>query len=207
VKIQDAYTRWATTYDSDKNLTRDLDERVTSDTLTGHYHAILELGCGTGKNTVHLSRISDKVLALDLTLGMLSRAQSKVHAHHLCFAVADLTSPWPCSSDSFDLVVCNLMLEHVRDLAPIFAEAYRVLTSSGNFFISELHPYRQYQGTQATFHRGEEKIQIPAFLHHVSDFTESATMNGLSLKSVKEWWHESDENRAPRLISFTFAKP
>ena len=207
MKIEDAYTRWADTYDSDKNLTRDLDERVTRETLNGNYRGILELGCGTGKNTAYLSLIADTLLAFDLSLGMLSRARSKVQTENVFFAVADLTSPWPCRSDSFDLVVCNLVLEHIQDLVPIFSEAHRVLTTKGKFFVSELHPYRQYQGTQATFHRGEEQIRIPAFVHNVSDFIESAGLNGLSLKSLKESLHENDQNKPPRLISFVFEKP
>ena len=65
MKIQDAYTRWSTTYDSDRNLTRDLDRRVTESTLADrNYQNILELGCGTGKNTALLDRIGRKTLVL-----------------------------------------------------------------------------------------------------------------------------------------------
>jgi ubiquinone/menaquinone biosynthesis C-methylase UbiE len=206
MKIRDAYTRWADSYDSDRNLTRDLDMRVTSELLTGHYRTIFELGCGTGKNTALLSQIADRVVAADFSLGMLSQARAKVQLENVSFLVADLTEPWPCHSDSIQLVVCNLVLEHIQDLLPIFAEAYRVLNSRGRFFISELHPYRQYQGTQARFRQNEEDIKIPAFTHHISDFTESAGANRLSLLRVKEWWHENDENGPPRLISFVFEK-
>ena len=58
MNIQDAYTRWSDTYDSDRNLTRDLDHRATRDALTGlRYQNIMELGCGTGKNTAFLTAI------------------------------------------------------------------------------------------------------------------------------------------------------
>lgn len=51
--IGDAYTRWATTYDTDRNRTRDLD-RMTTEILLGdnYYDKVLEIGCGTGKNTM-----------------------------------------------------------------------------------------------------------------------------------------------------------
>jgi ubiquinone/menaquinone biosynthesis C-methylase UbiE len=207
VKIEDAYRRWSQTYDSDRNLTRDLDQRATYDELsTNHYETILELGCGTGKNTTLLGKIGKRVLALDFSLGMIKRAQAKVLVDHMIFAVADLTRPWPCPSNLFELIVCNLVLEHVHKLTPVFSEAYRVLSSGGQFFISELHPYRQYQGKQATFEVGDETIQIPAFTHHLSDFTNSAALNGLSLRTVKEWWDENDQEQPPRLISFLFEK-
>ncbi len=72
--------------------------------------------------------------------------------------------------------------------------------------MSELHPFRQYQGTQANFRNEHETVEIDAFVHHLSDFTEAARKNGLSLKSMKEWWHEEDLNKPPRLVSFLFEK-
>jgi malonyl-CoA O-methyltransferase len=68
MKIQDAYTRWSATYDSDRNGTRDLDRQVTESTLADRkYQNILELGCGTGKNTALLDRIGRRILALDFS--------------------------------------------------------------------------------------------------------------------------------------------
>lgn len=207
MNIQDAYTNWAITYDSDRNLTRDLDQKVTKETLANRqYHTVLEVGCGTGKNTVLLAQLAKRVCALDLTVGMLEQARQKVPSDRVLFAVADLTKAWPCKSEYVDLIVCNLVLEHVSDLSIIFSEAHRALVKGGQFFISELHPFRQYQGTKANFQRGQETIQIPAFVHHLSDFTEGATQNGLSLQSFREWWHETDQNKLPRLVSFMFEK-
>ena len=205
--IQDAYTSWSTSYDLDRNLTRDLDRAVTTDTFTSlRYHTILEVGCGTGKNTTLLAQIGGRVCALDFSAGMLKHAKGKVQNDHVVFAVADLTKPWPCKTESVDLIVCNLVLEHIQDLSIIFSEAYRTLAPGGQFFISELHPFRQYQGTRANFQRQHETIEIEAFVHHLSDFTEAAAQNGLSLQSFKERWHEADENKLPRLIVLMFAK-
>jgi len=208
MRIQDAYTEWSTTYDSDRNLTRDLDQMATERTLTGrHYQNILELGCGTGKNTALLTSVGRQVLALDFSSGMLREAKTKVTADEVCFGRADLTKPWPVEARSFDLVVCNLVLEHIEHLGPIFAEASRALKAGGHFFLSELHPFRQYRGIQANFQREQETVQIEAFVHHVSDFTEAARENGLSLKTIKEWWHEEDQNKLPRLVTFLFEQP
>lgn len=203
----EAYTRWSSTYDADRNLTRDLDQSVTRDVLADlRYHTVLEIGCGTGKNTRLLVDVGRVVCGLDLSVGMLSQARAKVVSPRVLFAVADLTKPWPCKTAALELVVCNLVLEHIADLDHIFSEASRVLAADGKFFVCELHPYRQYQGTQARFQHGEETIKIEAFVHHLSDFTEAAARYGLSLSSVKEWWHEQDQGKPPRLISFMFEK-
>ena len=208
MKIQDAYTRWSTTYDSDRNLTRDLDQLATEHALKGRsYQNVLELGCGTGKNTALLSRVSRNILAVDFSPGMLKQAKAKIDASNVLFVVADLTKPWPCKTESVELIVCNLVLEHIEDLTPIFAQASQALTEGGLFFISELHPFRQYQGTQARFQNDQGTILIGAFVHHLSDFLEAAEQNGFLFRTMKEWWHKEDQNKTPRLVSFTFEKP
>lgn len=207
MSIQEAYAHWSATYDSDRNLTRDLDQAVTRNALE-HLRcaSILELGCGTGENTSLLARIGDRVHALDFSEGMIAQAQMKLHAENVTFTVADLARPWPFAEQSFDLIVCNLVLEHVQTLSFIFAEAFRVLVEHGRFFACELHPFRQYQGKKAVFHRDEERIEIAAFVHHISDFLNAAEEHKLTLKSLKEWWHEEDQKIFPRLVSFLFER-
>ena len=207
MNIQKAYDDWSATYDSDENRTRDLDRVVTEKTLANsRYKSILELGCGTGKNTDFLSQIGESVQAIDFSEGMLSLAREKLKSCNVTFSLADITHPWHCDNASVDLVVCNLVLEHIENLAFIFSEAFRVLTPGGHFFICELHPFRQYRGTQANFQTAHGTIEIQAFMHHISDFLNAAKSSGFCLKEFKEWWHETDQNNPPRLVSFIFKK-
>lgn len=207
MNIKEAYTNWSAIYDADPNLTRDLDEMVTRETLANlRCESIIELGCGTGKNTALLAQIGRKVLALDFSEGMIERAREKLQLDNVAFITADITKRWPCDDRSADLIACNLVLEHIQDLSFIFAEAFRVLADGERIFISELHPFRQYQGKKANFQQDENKIEIQAFVHHISDFINAAEAHGLSLKSLKEWWHKKDQNKPPRLVSFMFEK-
>jgi malonyl-CoA O-methyltransferase len=208
MNVQAAYTDWSATYDEDRNRTRDLDQEVTEALLGGsHYASIVEIGCGTGKNTRVLAKTAEKVTALDFSAGMLAQARAKVQAPNVTFIEADLTQPWPLEDGSADLVVCNLVLEHIAGLAFIFAEAARVLREGGRFFVCELHPFRQYGGTQATFQRSEGAVLIDAYVHHISDFLAAAEAAGLRLENLKEWWHVEDAGKPPRLVSFLFSGP
>ena len=207
MNVQQAYTDWSATYDQDRNLTRDLDEIVTRETLANlRCNSILEIGCGTGKNTEILAKISQHVSAVDFSVSMIEKAREKLSSDNIKFIVADISQPWRWADRSFDLIVCNLVLEHIADLSFVFAEAARVLHQSGRFFVSELHPFRQYQGTQANFQRNQETTQIPAFVHHISDFLSAAEANQLPLTGMKEWWHSEDQNKPPRLVSFMFQR-
>lgn len=170
------------------------------------FKSAIEIGCGTGKNTLLLSQIADRVYAIDFSTSMLEMARAKVDSDNVTFITGDITKPWNCSSQSADLITCNLVLEHVEDLSIVFAEAERVLVTGGYFFICELHPFRQYLGKKANFKKELEVIEISAFVHHISDFLNAARSHGFQLEEFKEWWHDRDRDCPPRLVSFLFRK-
>jgi malonyl-CoA O-methyltransferase len=205
--IQNAYNEWSDSYDSDENRTRDLDRDVIRKCLGDlHFGSILEIGCGTGKNTSFLSRIGQNVRAVDFSQGMIARAREKVQDGNVHFSLMDITRRWELENGSFDLIVCCLVLEHIENLSHVFSEAVRVLRPGGFFFIDELHPFRQYEGTKARFYRSDEKIEVDAFVHHVSDFLKAAQGNHFSLVSLEEHWHETDGNKPPRILSLYFER-
>jgi len=207
MRVEEAYEIWSGTYDHDRNLTRDLDEQITREILReSRFESILEIGCGTGKNTRWFSEIAERVQAIDFSPAMIDQARKKYAAENVTFILADVTKPWPVPDASVDLVTCNLVLEHINDLSFIFTEAARVLITSGRCFVSELHPFRQYQGVQARFEREDGTITIPAFVHHISEFFEAAAGGQLTLITMNEWWHVEDDGKPPRLISFMFRK-
>jgi malonyl-CoA O-methyltransferase len=207
MQTKQAYAQWASTYDSDRNRTRDLDEIVTREILGGlRFQSILEIGCGTGKNTSLFAQIGEQVRALDFSEQMIAQARGKTSARHVEFTVADITQHWPVDDASIDLISCNLVLEHISNLTFVFSEAARVLIPGGRFFVSELHPVRQYLGVQAHFSRDQETTRIEAFIHDVTDFTSAASGNRLSLAALNEWRHAADQSNPPRLISFMFRK-
>lgn len=202
MSIQKAYNEWSESYDADTNLTRDLDQKLTRETLTNlHFSSILEIGCGTGKNTSFLSQIGQSVQAVDFSQGMIEKAREKVQAENVKFSIMDITKKWRFEDDSFDLVVCNLVLEHIEDISFVFSEVSRVLESKGRFFINELHPFRQYEGKKARYQKNGEEIEVDAFVHNISDFLKIAIANGFALVKLNEYWHEADQDKPPRIVS------
>jgi malonyl-CoA O-methyltransferase len=209
--VAGAYNRWAATYDEDKNTTRDLDALVMRRVpvlLDGR--DVLELGCGTGKNTVFLAEQARSVLALDFSEAMIARAHQRLATSNVKFIRHDVRELWPVETASVDVVVANLILEHVHDLAPVFFEASRVLRPAGQFFICELHPYRQLLGGQAHFtdESTGETVNVTAHVHTVSEFVNGGIEAGFTLRELREWTEEQAVAEAPpRLISLLFDRP
>lgn len=207
MSVQEAYDRWSSTYDADVNLTRDLDQAVTRELLANsRFRSVLEIGCGTGKNTAFLSQICEDVFAVDFSEGMLRMARRKLASRNVAFCVANVARLWPFTPAFADLVTCNLVLEHIEDLSHVFSQASRALTKGGQLLVNELHPFRQYQGKKARFESVEGTVKISAFVHHISDFLEAADESGLTLERFTERWHAQDQGQLPRLASFMFRK-
>lgn len=202
------YDLWSSSYDADPNVTRDLNADVIRRlplTLTGR--DVLELGCGTGKNTTSLAEHARTVIALDFSSGMLARARERVRKAHVRFVHHDVREPWPVPDAGVDVVVGNLVLEHVADLTPVYAEAARVLRPGGQLFFSELHPERQRRGRQAEFRDPGTgaTVRVPAHPHTVSEYLNGGLNAGLVARHLGEWKEAGAPRDAPpRLISLLF---
>lgn len=202
-----AYNQWAQQYDTDRNRTRDLEARALRELLAPFAAgSCLELGCGTGKNTEWLQTRARHVTAVDLSESMLARAREKVAADRVRLVLADLNADWRFAEGPYDLATFSLVLEHIRELDPIFEKAARHLAPGGLVYVGELHPFKQYSGSKARFENAEGRHIVPCFNHHVSDFTESAKEAGLRLLELREYFDEDDRTAIPRILCLLFRK-
>ncbi|MFN8397882.1 MAG: class I SAM-dependent methyltransferase [Bacteroidia bacterium] len=212
MSTQSLYNQWSSQYDTNKNRTRDLEavavRRMLADVA---FQNVLEIGAGTGKNTVWYASRAQRVLAVDLSEGMLALAKEKIEGlgNSGCvtdFQQADVTQAWTFGEAKFDLVCFSLVLEHLADLEAIFLKAAMALASGGHLYLGELHPGKQYLGTKARFEEGGEVQVLECHLHHVSDFWSAAKAAGLELVDVQEFFDEGDRNGVPRILGMVFRK-
>ena len=207
MNIEKAYNIWADQYDTNSNKTRDLDTKSTIKTLNKFdFSKVIELGCGTGKNTTFLLKKADKIIGLDFSKEMLNKAKAKIKDERVEFRKADLTKSWEIDNDFADLITCSLTLEHIKNLNHIFNQANLKLKKNGLFFISELHPFKQYSGSKAKYETENGTKELEVYIHHISEYIDDAKNNGLEFVEMKEWFDENTENGIPRLISFVFKK-
>ena len=207
--VADAYDRWAATYDADRNPTRDLDADVVRRMGPEVALDVLEIGCGTGKNTAWLTGRARSVIALDFSPGMLARAREQIRSDNVRFIQHDVTTTWPIGDEAVDVVIGNLILEHVHDLGRVFGEAARVLRRGGQVFVCELHPVRQRLGGQAEFidRATGKQVRVGAYGHTVAEFVNAGIAAGLAVRRVGEFVEPSaSPDAVPRLLSILFAK-
>lgn len=204
--VKKAYNSWAPQYDSNQNKTRDLEGVALRDQLkTISFNAVLEIGCGTGKNTQWLIEKAPVVTSVDFSGEMLELAKLKVPPGRAKFIKADITHEWAFGNASFDLVSFSLVLEHIENLNFIFQETSKSLKTGGHVYLGELHPYKQYAGTKARFTTEEGTQIVPCFNHHISELIHAAKKHGLTLENVEEYFDEGN-NEIPRILVLIFIK-
>jgi ubiquinone/menaquinone biosynthesis C-methylase UbiE len=204
---QEAYNTWAENYDTVLNKTRDLEALAIRTVLSKvSFTEVIEIGCGTGKNTEWIAAKANHLTAVDFSIEMLNKAKEKIKLKNVEFIHADITKEWAFTNSKADLITCSLILEHIKDIDFIFKEAKNALKSNGLFYIGELHPFKQYNGSKARFDMPDEIFELECHIHNISEYFESAMQNNFSCVELSEWFDNDDQTSLPRLVSFLFQK-
>ncbi|KAL8790688.1 MAG: hypothetical protein Q9213_000536 [Squamulea squamosa] len=157
----EAYDQWAATYDTDGNFLQALDS-IMMDEIMPYFLSVLpsgpklvELGCGTGRNTVRLqSVLGATVWGLDNSRSMLEIAMRRCRstreslpdtykAEFQEFAVRDIlsfeetASTWDAMKDA-DAIVSTLVLEHIP-LEQFFMVCSKLVRTGGHVIITNMH--------------------------------------------------------------------
>ncbi|WP_416223808.1 class I SAM-dependent methyltransferase [Thermoflexus sp.] len=95
----------------------------------------LDIGCSTGRITEHFAQLWPDwhVIGVDIDEDALHWATAHRHYAYFCFGDA-MRLPFP--NDSFDLIICAQVYEHVPDWRCLLQEIHRVLRPGGVCFFS-----------------------------------------------------------------------
>lgn len=124
---------------------RQVEDLLTSD------QDVLEIGCGTGTTALRLAPFTRRLLATDVSAGMIAIAREKLAAQsvpQLSFAVADAEEP-VAGPGEFDAVLAFNLLHLVTDLDRTLQLAVRALRPGGLLIsktacLTELNPLIRY---------------------------------------------------------------
>ena len=156
-----AYDLWSEVYDTDGNFLQALDtiemrtllDQTLSQITTSPPWKIVDLGCGTGRNTSHLLEVENAIIiGLDASPKMLKVAKSKLFGRtnapsrpcegstnvtlYLYDMLADPQPP-ACALNA-DAVISTLVLEHVP-LDVFFEALHQILKPGGIALVTNMH--------------------------------------------------------------------
>jgi malonyl-CoA O-methyltransferase len=188
VSVEEGYAKWAPLYDGYPNALIYSEEPIVHE-LVGDVRGkrVLDVACGTGRHTLWLEDKGAQVTAVDRSAAMLAVAKAKRPASSVTWLEGDVAQ-LPVADASFDVVVNALVMEHVAHVAPAIAEARRVLAPGGVLVLSVFHPWFLLKGVPPHFEHDADGVEyeLPAFVHHASEYVEACLAAGLRLTRMLE---------------------
>jgi ubiquinone/menaquinone biosynthesis C-methylase UbiE len=104
----------------------------------------LDIGCSSGLITSFISKSFKETYGIDTDFNTIKLAK-KLSNKKLKFIKASALSI-PFKDNSFDLVICNHIYEHVQDSQKMFDEIYRVLKQDGFCYLAAGNKYNIIEG-------------------------------------------------------------
>tara|TARA_R110002126_G_scaffold1402_13_gene8033 strand:+ start:11925 stop:12620 length:696 start_codon:yes stop_codon:yes gene_type:complete len=187
VSVREGYSAWLPTYEDTVQDEMDwaLLRRVTSVDWPSIARAA-DLGCGTGRTGAWLHEHGVSGLSgVDLTPEMLERARERDVFDSL--EVADVRESG-LPAQSFDLVTCCLVDEHLENLEALYREARRLLRTGGRIVLVSYHPFFMMHAGMSTHFDHPERgpVAMPTHIHMPSDHVAAGLACGMTLAEHHE---------------------
>jgi SAM-dependent methyltransferase len=185
VDVRSGYGEWVATYEQTVEDAMDIEllDALESVRWEGE---VADLGCGTGRTGAWLAeRGVEAIDGVDLTPEMLAVARER--GVHRKLVEADVTATG-LDDEHYDLVVTSLVDEHLADLRPLYAEAYRLAKPGATYVLIGYHPHFIMATGMPTHYDSAsgESVAIETHLHLLSDHTAAALAAGWELAELKE---------------------
>lgn len=195
----EAYDLWASVYDTDGNFLQAMDTiemkylfpQLLKEIKSPKPWKLVDLGCGTGRNTVAMLGVPDaEIVAMDASPKMLDVARARLQdilktstsPPRLHFEVVDLihSSQSPEISLNADSVISTLVIEHIP-CDNFFSHVSQILKSDGVLLLTNMHSHMG-SISQAGFvdHKTGDKIRPTSFAHTIDEVVTSARKYGLT---------------------------
>ncbi|MFZ5352255.1 MAG: class I SAM-dependent methyltransferase [Bacillota bacterium] len=199
------YDKVAQVYDSVREGDPVIISRMLTEKQLDENSSVLEIGCGTGNNTVLISKVSSaKVYGMDQSAGMLEKAMAK-HSD-IEYSQGDAVTLKGFADNQFDLVYMVDVIHHIKNIDIMFENIARILKEEGRVFVFT-NSHEQIRSSRLTSRYFPETIE--AELKRYQDGCEiEAAMKKAGLKNIltEEILHPPVEDIGSRLIALAETK-
>jgi ubiquinone/menaquinone biosynthesis C-methylase UbiE len=137
-----------------------------------HYQSALDVGIGNGRLLPVYSPHADQITGMDISFEQLAQASDAARALNLNFStkLCKEASRIELDDESFDLIICSRVLQHVFNWRESVAEFARILKPGGDLLLLTYNRYSIY---------GLKKLYQNKFVNP----TKGRFQNALALKS------------------------
>lgn len=162
--------------------------------LTGK--RLLDAGCGEGYLSIRYAERGADVTGVDISEKLVAVARERDEKHLATFHIGDICNLHDIADQSFDVVLCNLVLLNVPCYREAIAEFARVLRPSGALVLSVVHPAFDFYGPGA-WEMGEKDPQT-----HRREGLFFKMDHYFEEKEYQRYWKTRTGERFPKPISF-----
>jgi malonyl-CoA O-methyltransferase len=194
ISPQEGYELWAASYGENMNPVQTLESKAIEELLPPlEGCTLLDLGCGKGRvSRLALERGAKRTVGMDFSIQMLQgavEATSSDSAHYLAGSATHL----PFKKETFDVVVCALLMGHIQELESILSKVSEVLRPRGYLLITDFHPYETLRGSVRSFKddRNNRTYSIKQHLHTFEDYIRIFNKLKLVLEDLREPQYEN----------------
>lgn len=183
----EGYERWAQSYSEEKNPIKDLSDDLVNKFLPDlNGKSFLDAGCGTGKFCcIAENQNASRVVGIDLSPNMIIAAKNACLKTE--FRCEDLSLA-TLEQSSYDVIICALVMGHLRSLTPTLGSLLLALKKHGVVVLTDFHPYLTMINSKRTFtDRGSGKtFEIHHYLHLFQDYFKVFHAHGVDVEFLEE---------------------
>lgn len=184
---REGYDKWAATYQHEANpIKQSSDEAIRRLLPELGGKSFFDAGCGTG---VFCKYAEDQgaaaVTGIDLSQEMIEVA--KTICSRTSLQCGDLQTI-ALDTEAYDVVVCGLVLGHIRDFDDALGKLLRAVRQDGCVLITDFHPYLTLAQAHRTFldKRSGKSFAIEQHLHLFQDYVRILGAHGFTLTNLDE---------------------
>jgi 2-polyprenyl-3-methyl-5-hydroxy-6-metoxy-1,4-benzoquinol methylase len=158
---------------------------------------LLDAGCGEGYLSRYYASLGAHVTGIDFSRKLVTMASDKTpQALDITYAVGNICTLDSLADDSFDIILCNLVLLNVACMKEAIFEFKRVLRPGGALVFSVVHPAFDFYGP-GSWEMGERDSTTNrrrGLFFKVDDYSAE--------KPYERYWRTRDGERFPQPITF-----